>query len=228
MICNGCKTEKSSNNFYKGRTKCKDCMNSVRRKKYKTNKDVINNDRRVKYKDNDELRIKIINAQTEYTKKNKEKVQKYQKKYRQENAEFRLEYSKKYNKERRKKDICFALRESITAQINRVLDKGGESCLKYLPYNLQELKQWLEDQFEDWMTWENHGRYMIDSWDDNNKTTWTWQIDHIVPHSNFKYSSMQDPKFLECWDLKNLRPISAKENLIKRDKILVIPISVDI
>jgi len=62
------------------------------------------------------------------------------------------------------------------------------------------------------MTWENHGKYDPKTWDNNNSKTWTWQIDHIVPHSTFKYSSMEDQAFKECWSLDNLRPYSSKQN----------------
>ena len=64
------------------------------------------------------------------------------------------------------------------------------------------------------MNWENHGIYDSETWDDNDQSTWTWQIDHIIPHSKFNYHSMKDKEFLECWDLKNLRPLSSKQNII--------------
>lgn len=56
------------------------------------------------------------------------------------------------------------------------------------------------------MTWESRGRY--------NSKTWTWQIDHIIPHSTFKYTSMVDENFQKCWSLKNLRPLNAKQNYL--------------
>lgn len=36
----------------------------------------------------------------------------------------------------------------------------------------------------------------------------------IVPHSKFKYTSMEDQSFQKCWALINLRPYSAKQNLL--------------
>jgi len=79
---------------------------------------------------------------------------------------------------------------------------------------LEDLKKHLESQFEEWMNWDNYGVYRVDGWDDNDSTTWTWQIDHIIPHSSFKYSSMEDEEFKKCWDLSNLRPYSSKQNII--------------
>lgn len=34
----------------------------------------------------------------------------------------------------------------------------------------------------------------------------------------FKQSSMEDEEFKECWALDNLRPLSAKQNLLKSDR----------
>jgi hypothetical protein len=64
------------------------------------------------------------------------------------------------------------------------------------------------------MNWNNYGKYDSNSWDDDDSSTWTWQLDHIIPHSTFKYSSMEDEDFKKCWSLDNLRPLSSKQNLI--------------
>ncbi len=89
--------------------------------------------------------------------------------------------------------------------------KNNKSTLKYLPYPIQELQDHLEKQFEPWMTW---GKYDPIIWNDNDSSTWTWQIDHIIPHSKFQYLSMEDEEFKKCWALENLRPLSAKQNII--------------
>lgn len=68
------------------------------------------------------------------------------------------------------------------------------------------------------MNWNNWGRYNAETWDDNDPSTWTWQIDHIIPQSKLKYTSMDDENFKKCWALDNLRPLSSKENLEKGNK----------
>jgi hypothetical protein len=68
--------------------------------------------------------------------------------------------------------------------------------------------------FEPWMNWNNHGTYIPDKWDDNDPSTWTWQLDHIISHSQFNYKSMEDDDFKSCWDFKNLRPYSSKQNIL--------------
>lgn len=92
--------------------------------------------------------------------------------------------------------------------------KNMNSIIQHLPYSLQELKQHIENLFEPWMTWSNHGKYNAKSWDDKDYTTWTWQLDHIVPHSTFQYNSMTCQKFKDCWAISNLRPLSAKQNIL--------------
>ena len=56
------------------------------------------------------------------------------------------------------------------------------------------------------------------NWDDNDISTWTWQLDHIIPQSKLSYTSMEDDNFKKCWDLSNLRPYSAKKNILDGDR----------
>jgi len=64
------------------------------------------------------------------------------------------------------------------------------------------------------MNWNNWGVYKSKNWNDNDSSTWTWQIDHIIPQSNLPYTSMEDENFKKSWDLNNLRPYSAKQNIL--------------
>ncbi len=89
--------------------------------------------------------------------------------------------------------------------------KYGESTFKYLPYTPEQLKNHLESLWEPWMSWDNYGGKPDD-------VRRTWWIDHIKPHSFFKYQSLDDPLFVECWALFNLRPLEKKENILKSTK----------
>jgi len=111
---------------------------------------------------------------------------------------------------RLKNNISRSIREALSIQ---GITKGRRTIAKYLPYTMNQLKVHIENLFESWMTWENQGNYRKQDWDDNDKSTWKWQIDHIKPHSFFKYTSMEDLVFQQCWALSNLRPLSAKQNL---------------
>ena len=92
--------------------------------------------------------------------------------------------------------------------------KDKKSCIKYLPYTIDELKNHLELNFEPWMSWENYGKFNSKIWNDNDQSTWTWQIDHIIPQSKLLYTNMLDANFKKCWSLSNLRPLSSKQNFL--------------
>jgi hypothetical protein len=128
--------------------------------------------------------------------------------------------SKRWRKQKIKSDINFKLRSRVSSSINCYLKKSSaskenQSVIYFLPYSIKDLKNHLESQFEPWMNWQNWGIYKPNSWNDNDPTSWTWQIDHIIPHSTFKYQSMTDILFKECWSLKNLRPLSSKKNILE-------------
>lgn len=102
---------------------------------------------------------------------------------------------------RRATDVHFKLKKNVSRAISHAIFKNGQSTIKYLPYTIGDLKSHLEKRFDSKMSWENYGTY--------------WHIDHIVPHSLFKYSSMQDEEFIKCWSLGNLRPLEASQNKVE-------------
>lgn len=131
----------------------------------------------------------------------------------------RKEVLRKYRKDRLAKDPSYKLHKNISQYIRIILKnsgnpKRGKSMLKYIGYSMKDLKQHIECQFEPWMNWNNWGKYNSKTWDDNDVLTWAWNIDHIKSVSKFNYSSMKDSEFIECWALKNLRPLSAKQNIL--------------
>ena len=136
-----------------------------------------------------------------------------------ENREKTRISQRKYKNYKRKTDILFYLRDKMSSAIRAGLKrngatKNGKSINNYLPYAIEELKLCLENKFEPWMTWENHGMYRKKLWNDNDQSTWRWNIDHIIPHSTFLYVSMEEDGFKKCWALDNLRPYSAKQNIL--------------
>ena len=67
--------------------------------------------------------------------------------------------------------------------------------------SVEELKQHLESQFRDGMSWENYGT--------------TWHIDHIIPCTAFDMTDEEQQR--TCFNYKNLQPLLAEENLLKND-----------
>jgi len=68
------------------------------------------------------------------------------------------------------------------------------------------------------MNWDNIGTYNSNKWNDYDSSTWTWQIDHIIPQCKYPYKDFNDDNFLIIWSLSNLRPLNSKFNLIKGKK----------
>jgi len=142
-----------------------------------------------------------------YAKNNKEQRKEYQKLYKNKNPEY-LKQWKILNKDKirikerlkRKNNINYKLKKNISRAISRMIIKDSKSSLRYLPYSIEDLKIHLENQFNNNMSWDNYGSY--------------WHIDHIVPHSLFNYTSMEDKSFKDCWALTNLRPLDARQNMI--------------
>lgn len=194
--CSNCKTEKWIERFPKKGNQCKDCQKKKR---------VAIKDKKQQY-------------DQEYRFTNKEKILQQQRAYDHENKEKIKVYKKQYVKQKRANDPIFKLRSYVSKSIATAIKLNGSqksgSCLQYLSFSMDELRAHLEAQFEPWMNWNNHGKYSSKTWNDNDLTTWTWQIDHIIPHSVFQYTSMTSQCFNDCWALCNLRPLSAKKNLM--------------
>ena len=132
---------------------------------------------------------------------------------REEVKERRRQYAREYYRKRSQEDPFYVLKTRMGSWILREIKKNNgskdSSVWEHLPYTPEELKQHIESQFEDWMTWKNHG---------NGKGC--WNLDHIYPHSKLPYDSLEHPNFQKCWALSNLRPLSWEENQKKRDKII--------
>jgi len=111
-----------------------------------------------------------------------------------------------YTKTKRDTDICYKLRTNMAANISvrlRDLNIRATGKFRHLDYTVEELKEHLEKQFINGMSWNNYG---------------DWHVDHIKPASLFKYTSVEDEGFKECWALSNLQPLWAFDNLSKGDK----------
>lgn len=219
--CSVCNNVKFLTEFPIGRGQCNDC-----RKAYYREYDKKRRGKKIKY--NHEYyqnnKNKIISQSTNYYYENQKEIISKRRLYRQTNKEQVNFANRKYNNKKRKTDPSFKLREFVSSSIGNSLKKKSskkeKSCLNFLEFTINELREHLEKQFEPWMNWNNWGRYNLSTWNDNDSFTWTWQIDHIIPHSSFKYTSMEDEEFKKCWALSNLRPFSAKENILKGAKII--------
>lgn len=124
-----------------------------------------------------------------------------------------LEYARQRAREEarlRREDPSYRLMHRIAARVRLMAKgKGSRRTCDLLGYSMDELRQHLERQFTKGMTWERFMKGEI-------------HIDHIIPVSAFNIQSVDDPDFKACWALTNLRPMWARENLSKNNKVLTL------
>jgi len=231
--CKKCKKEKDISLFVNKKKKdgssyylytCLECNKKYAKKYYETyykdNKDDLILKSKKWYIDNIDHKKKY---DKQYGQQNKYKKRKYDIAYAKVNKIKINNRISNYRKNKRLADPSYRLRKSISYSVWYYLtlnnaSKGNKSILDYLPYTMNELKNYLQKQFSSWMNWNNYGMYHINIWNDNDQTTWTWNIDHIIPQSHLPYTSMEDDNFKKCWALENLRPYSSKQNLLDSNK----------
>lgn len=97
--------------------------------------------------------------------------------------------------------------DGIADLIRQALKRNGESSKVeiLLGYSISDLRVHIERQFTKGMNWNKLMKGEI-------------HIDHIIPKAVFDLSDYD--QWRVCWDLPNLRPMWAKDNLKKRDKVL--------
>jgi len=235
-VCTKCKQTKLLSDFSLSKVNCKVCRNADSRDRYARNKAEIlaKRDPKKVHIANQEYylvhREDILAQKREYNVHVKE-ARKIQRKAHYEANRERIiadisTYKKKNRpkvnareRKRRKNNPIYAIGETIRSVIKSSIKRNGgnkfrRSSLKYLSYTIEELCAHIEACFEPWMNWKNRGRYNSKMWKDNDSSTWTWQLDHIIPRSDLPYISMEEENFKKCWSLENLRPLSAKQNVI--------------
>jgi hypothetical protein len=226
--CKICGFIGNTNLFVMNRRICKKCYSDQQAEYRKNNKTKLTeHSKNYRYNNAENLaknkkqyyetnKILILKNQQNYYLNNIETVKARNTKYRQKHKNKR----NAREKERRETDSNYKLRVYLSRDIFRsVKSKNGLSTFDILPYSVLELREHLESQFDSWMNWQNHGKYNTKTWNDNDSSTWTWQIDHIIPRSKFDFINANDPNFFKCWSLDNLRPLSSKVNLISGSKL---------
>jgi hypothetical protein len=77
-----------------------------------------------------------------------------------------------------------------------------KKTVEYIGCNIEFFRIWISSQFQEGMSWENHGQ---------------WHLDHVKPCSSFDLSNCDEIKTCFCW--KNMQPLWAIDNLTKSDSI---------
>lgn len=76
--------------------------------------------------------------------------------------------------------LTIYIRVSIQKNFKENGYKKNSKTELILGCSFNEFKSYLESQFEDWMNWDNYGRY------EKGKYNIGWDIDHIIPVSSAK------------------------------------------
>ena len=145
-----------------------------------------------------------------YNTANKEKKKEDNKKYNTANKEKKKEYNTKYNaankeknnkrcRNRYKNDENFKLRCLLRNRFSIALKsqtiKKNSHVLELTSCTVDVLKNHLSNQFEEGMTWANHG---------------DWHIDHRRPCASFDLAKEEEQR--KCFHYTNLQPLWEQEN----------------
>jgi hypothetical protein len=200
-VCKKCGVEKPiekyrkyKNGFY---TTCKACCSlkwSLNNKDYRKNYD------KEYYKKNKE---KKDLAAKKSTLKNKEKYKKVKDAYYQENKKEIIKRKNRRVSERMKIDLVFLVKTKVRWSIKTVFSRTGYTkksrTQDILGISFDEFKIYIETQFLEGMSWDNHGK---------------WHLDHKTPIS---WATTEE----EVYKLNyytNFQPLWACDNLSKGNK----------
>lgn len=194
--CTKCQEEKSLNDFNKDRTKkdglrpiCKSCTGKQQKRYAQKNK------------------VKIAEYQKEYAKKNQQALRENKKRHYLKNKDKIIKRVNSWHKQNYENNHLYKLKCIIRRYSLRVADAAKQEknmqSLDSLGCSLEQFKEHIESQWQEGMTWDNHG---FDG----------WHIDHITP-LDWYINNSDDP--WQANHYTNLQPLWAKENLLKSNKI---------
>lgn len=167
----------------------------------------------------------------EYYVKNKEKLLRYYKQYQKDNQEKLNKYQRQYyknnpekmrgrtNNKKEKHNLWMNIQYKTNPKfnLNRKMSKAIRESLKgnkagnhwedLVNYTLNDLIERLKKTMPKSYTWQNFIEGKL-------------HIDHKVPKSVFNYTKPEHIDFKRCWALENLQLLPAKENLIKKNKLV--------
>ena len=158
----------------------------------------------------------------ETVKKNRENTKTYMQEYRENNKELlnkkaRENYKKdpkkfiNRNKEYLKNNKNARIAANLRSRLNKAL-KGeckSKKTLELLGCSSEEYIKYLEENFQEGMSWENYGKK-------SGKDRW-WEIDHTIPLS--KYDLKDENQLAEANHYLNTKPMWQEENIKKSNNL---------
>lgn len=228
FICITCKEKKNFNEFpiclsiksgYNH--KCKSCFSDYRKKDDRKEKRKIeievnilkNKNRDFTYNETKICNVcKIEKLAKEFYRKNSTKsgITAFCKgcaKLKTKTKEYKI-YKLEYMKHKIETDSIFKLIHNLRKRLRTALflksKKKLGSHIKLLGCTPEFLKIYIETQFLEGMSWENHGNI--------------WQVDHIFPFSSFNLENLEE--LSKVCHYTNLQPLWKEINLAKKDMIV--------
>jgi hypothetical protein len=197
LKCNKCSIILNQENQVKNRPVCKSCHNSKCNEYKKNNKEKVSENHKKYYDKNKET---ISEYYKIHYKENKDQYMETNRKWRNENREI---INKKAN-ERFATNPIARLKKNCRKRINAALkNTNSKTSIKLIDCDINFLKEWLNYNFKDGMTFDNYGSY--------------WHVDHVIPCSLFDLSNEDEIK--NCFKWTNLQPLEAKLNLSKQNNL---------
>lgn len=176
------------------------CSKCYKKAEYRKNHETYK-----RYRNTHKKQIDEYNKQ--YYLDNKEQEAERMKRYREQNIEHIREYDNNYRKTRRQYDELYRCRTAVRNHIQDcITNRNSFGTVKnrrteeILGCSFDEFKQYIEDKFDEGMTWLNHGE---------------WHLDHIIPLASAQ--TIEDVYTL-C-HYTNYQPLWAKDNLKKGAKM---------
>lgn len=100
--------------------------------------------------------------------------------------------------------LACGLRSRVSGLLRRCKAARAGRMVDLLDCSIQHLREHLESQFLEGMSWENYGLY-------------GWHIDHIIPVTQFDLTDPEQQK--ACFHWTNLQPLWAADNLRKNNRL---------
>jgi hypothetical protein len=205
-VCSKCGIDKPLDNFNKNKNNpdghhhhCKQCRKEYSEEYRINNLEKLKEVDKIRYeKDKDKIkarhkkyqtinRAKLYEKAKILKKANSVKISEYQKEYRKNNAEKLSKQKQEYKKANKH---IIGWRRLLANSLRRMGQKKEGHTIDLLGYSAIELKEHIEKQFTDGMSWDNYGE---------------WHIDHIEQLVKFPHDTPQN--IVNA--LSNLRPMWA-------------------
>lgn len=225
--CSRCKETLQLSSFYRKQnghsSQCKLCLRVKNQKRYLENRESIKEQTLEYYKANKEVILKkeaekrnnnsteqkqkIAEYQKQYREANKERISKVRKEWYTATAATRRDYSRKYIKEWNEKNKHIVVWCTLlTTCFNRLKTKKTDKTQEQLGYSHKNLKDRMENYFEEGMSWDNHGT--------------VWSVHHNIPVTWF---TPETPASIVS-HLDNLYPVTTKLNSSISNKEILYPV----